>query len=147
VPVCFVLKTRYICFVNLILNFKAMIQFCSRLVCFVLLFVAAGVAGAQAQTKPSASMLCGTSSKVWKPLGVSAAGEEERLRFFAGGTYSMSGAGGTTSGKYTFSQTRNILTIIPEGASEGSAFAVEALTESKLTLKGDGGATMMLEAE
>ena len=102
-------------------------------------------------------MLYGTDSKVWKTAKeTSAAGDkvaqtdaqkQEELRIFANGTYNMTGASGAVSGKYTFDQAGKTVTMTPDGATTSNTFAVETLTDKKLTLKSADGAALMLEAE
>jgi hypothetical protein len=103
------------------------------------------------------NMLYGTDSKVWKTAKeTSSAGDkvkqtdaqkQEELRIFANGTYNMTGATGAISGKYTFDQAGKTITMTPDGATTSNTFAVETLTDDKLTLKSADGAALMLEAE
>ena len=103
------------------------------------------------------NMLYGTDSKVWKTAKeTSAAGDkvkqtdaqkQEELRIFANGTYNMTGATGAVSGKYTFDQAGKTMTMTPDGSTTSNTFAVETLTDKKLTLKAKDGAALMLEAE
>ena len=103
------------------------------------------------------NMLYGTDSKVWKTaketntsgdkVKQTDAQEKEELRIFANGTYNMTGTSGAISGKYTFDQAGKTLTMTPDGASTSNTFAVETLTDDKLTLKSADGAALMLEAE
>ncbi|OGX85977.1 hypothetical protein [Hymenobacter glacialis] len=103
------------------------------------------------------NMLYGTDSKVWKTaketdatgdkVKQSDAQENEELRIFANGTYNMTGANGAVSGKYTFDQAGKSITMTPDGSATSNTFAVETLTDDKLTLKSADGAALMLEAE
>jgi hypothetical protein len=103
------------------------------------------------------NMLYGTDSKVWKTHKETAATgdkvkqtdaqEDEELRIFANGTYSMTGATGAVNGKYTFDQAGKTLTMTPDGSATSNTFTVETLTDDKLTLKSADGAALMLEAD
>jgi hypothetical protein len=103
------------------------------------------------------NMLYGTDSKVWKThKELSATGdkvkqtdaqEDETLRIFANGTYSMTGASGAVNGKYTFDQAGKTLTMTPDGSATSNTFTVETLTDDKLTLKSADGAALQLEAD
>ena len=103
------------------------------------------------------NMLYGTDSKVWKTaketdttgdkVKQTDAQKQEQLRIFANGTYNMTGATGAVSGKYTFDQAGKTITMTPDGAATSNTFAVETLTDDKLTLKSADGAALMLEKE
>lgn len=103
------------------------------------------------------NMLYGTDSKVWKTAKETSstgdkvkqtdAQKQEELRIFANGTYNMTGATGAISGKYTFDQAGKTITMTPDGATTSNTFAVETLTDDKLTLKSPDGAALMLESE
>ena len=103
------------------------------------------------------NMLYGTDSKVWKTakqtdatgdkVKQTNAQENEQLRIFANGTYNMTNATGAVNGKYTFDQAGKTITMTPDGATTSNTFAVETLTDDKLTLKSSDGAALMLEAE
>lgn len=103
------------------------------------------------------NMLYGTDSKVWKTAKVTDttgdkvkqtdSQKQEELRIFANGTYNMTGATGAVAGKYTFDQAGKSITMTPDGAAASSTFAVETLTDKKLTLKSTDGSALMLEAE
>ncbi|MGI4884886.1 MAG: hypothetical protein ACRYFR_08005 [Janthinobacterium lividum] len=103
------------------------------------------------------NMLYGTDSKVWKTAKeTSATGDkvkqtgeqkQEELRIFANGNYTMTSATESISGKYTFDQAGKSITMTPQGATTGNQFAVETLTDNKLTLVGTSGAKLMLEKD
>ena len=103
------------------------------------------------------NMLYGTDNKVWKTtkqtdatgdkVKQTDAQEGEQLRIFANGTYNMTGATGAVNGKYTFDQAGKSLTMTPDGATTSNTFAVETLTDDKLTLKAADGSALMLEKE
>ncbi|SFQ24801.1 copper resistance protein NlpE [Hymenobacter arizonensis] len=103
------------------------------------------------------NMLYGTDSKVWKTakeldttgdkVKQTSAQKQEELRIFANGTYNMTGATGAVSGKYTFDQAGKTITMTPDGSATSNTFAVETLTDKKLTLKSAEGAALMLEAQ
>ncbi len=104
------------------------------------------------------NMLYGTDSKVWKTTKeTSSAGDkvkqtseqkQEELRIFANGNYTMTSPTESVSGKYTFDQAGKTITMTPAGATAaGNQFAVETLTEDKLTLVGTSGAKLMLEKQ
>ena len=63
------------------------------------------------------------------------------------GNYTMTNAAESVSGKYTFDQAGKTITMTPQGATAGNQFAVETLTDNKLTLVGTSGARLMLEKE
>ncbi|GAB3740107.1 hypothetical protein GCM10027594_20170 [Hymenobacter agri] len=103
------------------------------------------------------NMLYGTDSKVWKTaketdtagdkVKQTDAQKQQELHVFANGNYTMTdGAAGAISGKYTFDQAAKTITFSPEG-KPASTFAVETLTDDKLTLKSADGASLMLEKE
>ena len=103
------------------------------------------------------NMLYGTDSKVWKTaketdttgdkVKQTDAQKQQELHVFANGNYTMTdGAAGAISGKYTFDQAAKSITFTPEG-KPASTFAVETLTDDKLTLKSADGAALMLEKE
>ena len=103
------------------------------------------------------NMLYGTDSKVWKTaketdtagdkVKQTDAQKQEELRIFANGTYNMTGTSGAVSGKYTFDQAGKTITMTPDASTTSNTFAVETLTDKKLTLKSADGAALMLEAE
>lgn len=103
------------------------------------------------------NMLYGTESKVWKTAKeTDTTGDkvkqtdeqkQQELRIFANGTYNMTGSSGAISGKYTFDQAGKTITMTPDGAATSNTFAVETLTDNKLTLKSADGAALMLETE
>ena len=103
------------------------------------------------------NMLYGTDSKVWKTaketdttgdkVKQTDAQKQEELRIFANGSYNMTGTAGAVSGKYTFDQAGKTITLTPTGATTSNIFAVETLTDDKLTLKSADGAALMLEAK
>ena len=103
------------------------------------------------------NMLYGTDSKVWKThketdtagdkVKQTDAQEQQELRIFANGTYSMTGATAAVNGKYTFDQAGKTITMTPDGATTSNTFGVETLTDDKLTLKSADGAALMLEAQ
>ena len=103
------------------------------------------------------NMLYGTDSKVWKThketetagdkVKQTDAQEDQELRIFANGTYSMTGATGAVNGKYTFDQAGKSISMTPDGSTTSNSFAVETLTDNKLTLKAPSGATLMLETK
>ena len=103
------------------------------------------------------NMLHGTDSKVWKTAKqTDATGDKvkqtdaqkgEQLRIFANGTYNMTGATGAVNGKYTFDQAGKSITMTPDGGTTSNTFAVETLTDDKLTLKAADGSALMLEKE
>jgi hypothetical protein len=103
------------------------------------------------------NMLYGTDSKVWKThkeLDTSGdkvkqtdAQKDEELRIFANGTYNMTGPNGAVTGKYTFDQAGKTITMTPDGSATSNTFAVETLTDDKLTLKSADGAALQLEAD
>ena len=103
------------------------------------------------------NMLYGTDSKVWKTaketdtagdkVKQTDAQKQEELRIFANGTYNMTGTAGAVSGKYTFDQAGKTITLIPDVGTTSNTFAVETLTDDKLTLKSADGAALMLEAQ
>jgi len=103
------------------------------------------------------NMLYGTDSKVWKTakqtdatgdkVKQTNAQENEELRIFANGTYNMTGTNGAVNGKYAFDQAGKTITMTPDGATTSNTFAVETLTDNKLTLKAADGSALMLEAQ
>lgn len=103
------------------------------------------------------NMLYGADSKVWKThketdvagdkVKQTDAQEQQELRIFANGTYNMTGATGAVAGKYTFDQAGKSITMTPDGGTTSNTFAVETLTDDKLTLKTADGAALMLESE
>jgi hypothetical protein len=103
------------------------------------------------------NMLYGADSKVWKThketdtagdkVKQTDAQKQEELRIFANGTYNMTGTAGAVSGKYTFDQAGKTITLIPDVGTTSNTFAVETLTDDKLTLKSADGAALMLEAQ
>ena len=103
------------------------------------------------------NMLYGTDSKVWKTaketdtsgdkVKQTDAQKQEELRIFANGTYNMTGTSGAVSGKYTFDQAGKTITMTPDASTTSNTFAVETLTDKKLTLKSADGAALMLEAQ
>jgi hypothetical protein len=103
------------------------------------------------------NMLYGTDSKVWKTakqtdatgskVKETTAQKDEQLRIFANGTYNMTGATGAVNGKYTFDQAGKTITMTPDGATTSNTFAVETLTDDKLTLKAADGSALMLEKQ
>ncbi|AWM33702.1 hypothetical protein [Hymenobacter nivis] len=103
------------------------------------------------------NMLYGTDSKVWKTaketdatgdkVKQTDAQKQEELRIFANGNYTMTSAAESVSGKYTFDQAAKTIMMTPTGATAGNQFAVETLTDNKLTLVGTSGAKLMLEKE
>ena len=103
------------------------------------------------------NMLYGTDSKVWKTaketdttgdkVKQTDAQKQQELHVFANSNYTLTdGAAGAISGKYTFDQAAKSITFTPEG-KPASTFAVETLTDDKLTLKSADGAALMLEKE
>jgi len=103
------------------------------------------------------NMLYGTDSKVWKTAKETSttgdkvkqtdAQEDQELRIFANGTYVMTGGTGAVNGKYTFDQAGKSITMTPDGSTTSNSFAVETLTDDKLTLKAPSGATLMLKTK
>ena len=103
------------------------------------------------------NMLYGTDSKVWKTaketdtagakVKQTDAQKQEELRIFANGNYTMTSPTESISGKYTFDQVGKTITMTPNGATTSNTFAVETLTNKKLTLKSADGAALMLEAQ
>ena len=101
--------------------------------------------------------LYGTDSKVWKTAKLTdAAGdkvkqtdaqEQEELHVYADGKYTMTGASGAVSGKYSFDQAAKVITLTPEGSATSNTFNVETLTDDKLTLVAPTGAKLMLEKQ
>lgn len=128
----------------------------SLLCAFMLLFVAASCGNDKGKVE-GVNMLYGTSGKVWKTAKeTDAAGDkvkqtdaqqEESLHVFSNNTYTMTGAGGSTQGKFAFDQTAKTLTLTPEGGATANTFTVETLTDKKLTLVSPSGAKLMLETE
>ena len=59
----------------------------------------------------------------------------------------MTGATGAVNGKYTFDQAGKSITMTPDGGTTSNTFAVETLTDDKLTLKAADGSALMLEKE
>ncbi|RZJ86990.1 MAG: hypothetical protein EOO60_12740 [Hymenobacter sp.] len=122
---------------------------------FALLFMAA--CGNDKGKVEGVNMLYGTSGKVWKTAKeTTAAGDkvkqtdaqqDETLHMFSNNTYSMTGAAGATTGKFSFDQGAKTLTLTPDGGATANTFNVETLTDSKLTLVGGSGAKLMLETE
>ncbi|NML65947.1 copper resistance protein NlpE [Hymenobacter sp. RP-2-7] len=122
---------------------------------FALLFTAASCS--DKGKVEGANMLYGTNGKVWKTAKeTDAAGDkvkqtdaqqQETLHIFSNNTYSMTGTGGATSGKFSFDQGAKTLTLTPDGSTSSNTFNVETLTDNKLTLVGTSGAKLMLEAE
>lgn len=130
----------------------------SFLVSFALLLSLFVVACGNDKGKVEAvNTLYGTDSKLWKTAKeTSATGDkvkqtdaqkQEELRIFANGNYTMTSAAESVSGKYTFDQAGKTITMTPQGATTGNQFAVETLTDDKLTLVGTSGAKLMLEKE
>ncbi|WP_046246918.1 hypothetical protein [Hymenobacter terrenus] len=104
------------------------------------------------------NMLYGTDSKVWKTAKqTDASGDkvkqddaqkQQELHVFANGNYTMTdGAAGAISGKYEFDQAGRTISFAPEGSTTKNVFAVETLTDDKLTIKSANGEALMLEAE
>ncbi len=103
------------------------------------------------------NMLYGTDSKIWKTaketsatgdkVKQSAEDKQQELRIFANGNYTMTSPTESVSGKYTFDQAGKTITLTPQGAATGNQFAVETLTDDKLTLVGTTGAKLMLEKQ
>ncbi len=103
------------------------------------------------------NMLYGTDSKVWKTaketdatgdkVKQTDAQQQEELRIFANGNYTMTSPAESVSGKYTFDQAAKTIMMTPTGATAGNQFTVETLTDNKLTLVGTTGAKLMLEKE
>ena len=102
------------------------------------------------------NMLYGTDSKVWKTAKeTDAAGDkvkqtdaqkQEELHVFANGTYNMTGASGAF-GQIRVRPSRQNHHHDAGRCSTSNTFAVETLTDDKLTLKSADGAALMLEAE
>ncbi len=131
------------------------LRYLASLLILVSLFTAA--CGNDKGKVEGVNMLYGTDSKVWKThketdtagdkVKQTDAQKQEQLRIFANGTYNMTGATGAVSGKYTFDQAGKTITMTPDGATTSNTFAVETLTDDKLTLKSADGAALMLEKE
>lgn len=143
--------------------------FFSRLF-FLVLFFVAGAASVQAQTNLKAAnksvelqskvkgvnMLYGTGSKVWttdretdasgKEVPLTDTQKQDKVSFFANGTMNMTGVNGAVSGKYTLDQASKTITMIFDGTTTNT-FAIETLSDKKLTLKSPDGSAMMLKAE
>ena len=126
-------------------------------VLLLLLSVFAISCGGKEGTVEGVNKLYGTDSKVWKTakekdasgnkVAQSDAQEEERLQIFANGQYTMTSPQASVSGKYTFDQAGNTITLTPNGSTTANTFTVETLTDDKLTLKSAQGASLMLEKE
>lgn len=135
-------------------SFLSLRYFASLLVLLTLFATACGNDKGKVE---GVNMLYGTDSKVWKTAKETSstgdkvkqtdAQKQEELRIFANGTYNMTGATGAISGKYTFDQAGKTITMTPDGATTSNTFAVETLTDNKLTLKSADGAALMLEAD
>ncbi|WP_035557285.1 hypothetical protein [Hymenobacter sp. IS2118] len=131
------------------------LRYIASLLLLMSLFVTA--CGSDKGKVEGVNMLYGTDSKVWKTaketdatgdkMTQTDAQENEELRIFANGTYNMTGASGAVTGKYTFDQAGKSITMTPDGSATSNTFAVETLTDDKLTLKSADGAALMLEAE
>jgi hypothetical protein len=103
------------------------------------------------------NMLYGTDSKVWKTdkettatgdkVAQTSADKDTELRFFANGTYNMTAPNQTQQGKYTFDQPNKKLNLTPDGSTLTMAFDITNLTDKKMTIKGQDGSSMMLEAD
>ena len=131
------------------------LRYVASLLMLLSLFVTA--CGSDKGKVEGVNMLYGADSKVWKTaketdttgdkVKQTDAQKQEELRIFANGTYNMTGATGAISGKYTFDQAGKSITMTPDGATTSNTFAVETLTDDKLTLKSADGAALMLKAE
>ena len=131
------------------------LRYLASLLMLLSLFVAA--CGNDKGKVEGVNMLYGTDSKVWKTaketdtagdkVKQTTAQQSEELRIFANGTYNMTGTSGAVNGKYTFDRAGKTITMTPDGATTSNTFAVETLTDKKLTLKSADGAALMLEAE
>ncbi len=131
------------------------LRYIASLLLLMSLFVTA--CGSDKGKVEGVNMLYGTDSKVWKTaketdatgdkMTQTDAQENEELRIFANGTYNMTGASGAVMGKYTFDQAGKSITMTPDGSATSNTFAVETLTDDKLTLKSADGSALMLEAE
>ena len=131
------------------------LRYVASLLLLLSLFVTA--CGSDKGKVEGVNMLFGADSKVWKTaketdttgdkVKQTDAQKQEELRIFANGTYNMTGAAGAISGKYTFDQAGKSITMTPDGATTSNTFAVETLTDDKLTLKSADGAALMLKAE
>ncbi|RYE89341.1 MAG: hypothetical protein EOO37_05210 [Cytophagaceae bacterium] len=128
----------------------------SLLCAFVFLFTIASCGGDKGKVE-GVNMLYGANGKVWKTAKeTNAAGDkvkqtdtqkEESLHVFSNNTYTMTGAGGATQGKFAFDQSAKTLTLTPDGGATSNTFNVETLTDDKLTLVSSSGAKLMLETE
>ncbi len=131
------------------------LRYLTSLLLLVSLFTAA--CGNDKGKVEAVNMLYGTDSKVWKTaketdtagdkVKQTAEQKEQELRIFANGTYNMVGNTGAISGKYTFDQPGKTITLTPDKGTTSNTFAVETLTDKKLTLKSADGAALMLEAQ
>jgi len=103
------------------------------------------------------NLLYGKESKVWKTdkettatgdkVAQTSADKDTELRFFANGTYNMTAPNQTVQGKYQFDQAGKKLNLTPDGSTLTMAFDITNLTEKKMTIKGQDGSAMMLEAD
>jgi len=135
----------------------AMRPYLASLLCAFLLLFTAASCGSDKGKVEGANMLYGTNGKVWKTAKeTNASGDkvkqtdaqkEESLHVFSNNTYTMTGSGGATQGKFAFDQTAKTLTLTPEGSTTSNTFNVETLTDDKLTLVSSSGAKLTLETE
>ena len=126
-------------------------------VLLLLLSVFAVACGGKEGTVEGVNMLYGTDSKVWKTskeksatgekVEQTDAQEDQRLQIFANGQYTMTAPNQTVSGKYSFDQAGNTITMTPDGSTSANTFTVVTLTDDKLTLKAPTGAMLMLEKD
>ncbi|MCR5888525.1 hypothetical protein LRS06_12255 [Hymenobacter sp. J193] len=123
----------------------------------VLVALFASSCGSKEGKVEGVNMLYGTDSKVWKTdkelsstgdkVAQTDAQEDERYTFYANGQFSLASPTRNMAGKYTFDQTANKLTFMPDGASQSMTVDVVTMTDDKLTFKGTDGSEIRLEKE
>lgn len=122
----------------------------------VLMLVITSCGGGEGEVG-SDSLISGPDSKTWKAeKELNAAGDKEGLtdqeeaetmQFYADGRFALGGGGSLQTGTWAFDQAAKKLTLNFENQEMAETFDVTKLTEDEMTLKGNDGSEMQLQAE
>jgi VCBS repeat-containing protein len=105
----------------------------------------------------NASMISGTSSKVWKASKETTASgdkdkitgdeKQEQIQFFANGNFTQTSASNSANGTWAYDAANKTLSLTYAGNSTSENFTVTELDEDDLKLQAPDGSTLTMKAE
>ena len=113
-----------------------------RIILTALLLVVLAGCGSKKEMSPE-MIIAGENSRIW----TSSDAEDETMRFYSNGTFSMQSAAEVANGTWSYDAAGPTLKLVFDGDDHSENFDVSAISEGKLTLVAGDGSSMTFNAD